>query len=828
MSIAKNTLLGRYEVFDLLGRGAMGEVYRARDTSLGRDVAIKVLPADYSGDPARLRRFDQEARAAGALNHPNIMAILDVGTHDGAPFVVAELLEGTTLRARLNGRELPPRKALEFGAQIARGLAAAHAKGIVHRDLKPENLFVTPDGQVKILDFGLAKLVLPDAAGGATADSLAATAMTEVGRVLGTVGYMAPEQVRGEPADHRADLFALGCVLYEMLTGRAPFHRDSGAESMAAILREEMPALPPELREPMPALVALLRRCVEKAPGERYESARDLAFNLEALAQAVGAAPGSAHAASVEDITYQRITFRRGAIWSARFTPDGHSVIYSASWEGKPLELFWTHVGNPEARTLGFLNTDLLSLSPTNEMAVLSRAEFVTSFDRRGTLARVPPMGGAARELLHDVHCAEWSRDGQQLAIVRQKQGMIRLEFPVGNVLLQTPGWISQIRFSPDGQWIAFADHPSRNSDSGAVAVVDRKGERRVLSEGWGTLRGLAWSADGREVWFTADRGGAARGLYAVPLEGPMRRLLQLASNLTLHDIAADGRLLVGHGPERAGINGMAPDETRERDLSWLDWSLLQDISADGRTLLLDETAEGGGPGGSIYLRSIDGSPAVRLGDGVGRSMSPDGQWVVGTRYGASGLGQLQVLPTGVGEPRDVPMGPLYCHNAKWLADNRNLVVSAHEPGQGGRLYQLDSVSGEFRALSPEGVDPTEYHVVPHLNGVVALGADQEHWLYPLDGGDPSPIPTLERSDRVVQWMPDANAVLVYRTNELPAFIHRLDLATGTREVWRNLTPPDPTGIYRIGRVRTSPAGLAYAYNYYMQLVDLHTIAGLK
>ncbi|MFN8586182.1 MAG: protein kinase [Candidatus Eisenbacteria bacterium] len=832
MDLSAGTRLGRYEIVSLLGSGAMGVVYRARDNSLGRDVAIKVLPAAFSNEPERLRRFDQEARAAGALQHPNIVAIFDLGSHDGAPFVVTELLEGHTLRGRLEARGLPLRKALDYGVQVARGLAAAHAKGIIHRDLKPENLFVTDSGQVKILDFGLAKLVRhePGSSSG-TADSLAATAMTEMGRVLGTVGYMAPEQVRGAAADQRADLFALGCVLYEMLTGVAPFRRESPAESMAAILGEDLPKLPADVSRQAPLLDSILHRCTEKLPGERFESARDLAFALETLAESgaggTGGAPGGS-GATAGDVRYERVSFRRGAIWSARFTPDGHSVVYSASWEGKPLEVFWSHIGNPEARSLNFTNTDLLSLSPTNEMAVLLRAEFVTSFDRRGTLARVPPMGGAAREMLHDVHAAEWSRDGQQLAIVRMKSGMIRLEFPVGNVLLQTTGWISAMRFSPDGQSIAYIDHPSRNSDSGCVAIVDRKGARRVLSNDWGTLRGLAWAPGGDEVWFSADRGGAARGLYAVTLDGQLRRVLQLASNITVHDIAADGRVLIGHGPERAGINALGAGETRERDLSWLDWSLLHGISSDGRTLLLDETAEGGGTHGSVYLRDIDGSPAVRLGDGAGRSLSPDGAWVVAMRYGAGGLGAPIVLPTGVGEPRDVPTGNLHTHMAAWLPDSRHVIVSANEPGCGVRLYQLDSHTGESHALSPEGVDPTEFTVVPEIEGVIAMGADHDYWVYSLTGADPKPLPQLERFDRVVTWLTGENALLFFRTNEMPAHLYRLDLATGERTLHRDLTPPDPTGIYRIGRVRASADGKVYGYTYYMQLVDLHVISGLK
>ena len=277
MTLSPGTRLGPYEVLAPLGSGAMGEVYRARDTRLEREVAVKVLPASFSADPDRLRRFDQEARAASALNHPNILAIYDVGTHDGAPYVVSELLEGGTLRERL-GSPLPARKAVDYGIQIAQGLAAAHEKGIVHRDLKPENLFVTKDGRVKILDFGLAKLTRPETAAGSLTDVPTLTAGTEPGVVMGTVGYMSPEQVRGQPADHRSDIFAFGSVLYEMLSGRRAFRGSSAIETMSAILKEEPPELSQSVTGVPPSLERIVRRCLEKDPAERFQSARDLAF----------------------------------------------------------------------------------------------------------------------------------------------------------------------------------------------------------------------------------------------------------------------------------------------------------------------------------------------------------------------------------------------------------------------------------------------------------------------------------------------------------------------------------------------------------------------
>jgi serine/threonine protein kinase len=281
MPLGPGARLGPYEILAPLGAGGMGEVYRARDARLAREVAIKVLPAGFSSDPERLRRFEQEARAAGALNHPNILTVHDAGHHEGAPYVVSELLEGQTLRERAQGGALPVRKAVEIGVQIARGLAAAHEKGIVHRDLKPENVFVTREGLVKILDFGLARVVRAE--GGESSQAPTFSQHTEPGTVLGTVGYMSPEQVRGFPADHRADIFSLGAVLYEMLSGQRAFRGATAADTMTGILRED----PEELSVTRPALPAALdrivRHCLEKAPAERFQSARDVAFNLESL-----------------------------------------------------------------------------------------------------------------------------------------------------------------------------------------------------------------------------------------------------------------------------------------------------------------------------------------------------------------------------------------------------------------------------------------------------------------------------------------------------------------------------------------------------------------
>jgi eukaryotic-like serine/threonine-protein kinase len=367
MPLAPGTQLGPYEISAPLGAGGMGEVYRARDTRLRREVAVKVLPDAFSSDPERLRRFEQEARTAGALNHPNVLAIYDVGKHDGSPYLVSEFLEGKTLREQLKTGPLPVRRATDIAVQVARGIAAAHEKGIIHRDLKPANLFLTSDGRVKILDFGLAKLFQRDDCGVGETLSLTPLPHTESGLVLGTVGYMSPEQVRGESADPRSDIFSLGAILYEMLSGKRAFHKESSAETMTAILKEEPPGLSGETRKIPSAVERIVFHCLEKNPAERFESARDLAFDLESLSGisspsterpasalsprrkwlippvallllAIGLAGGRFLARRTRSSalpTYQQLTFKRGILYSARFAPDGKTVIYSAGWDGQ-------------------------------------------------------------------------------------------------------------------------------------------------------------------------------------------------------------------------------------------------------------------------------------------------------------------------------------------------------------------------------------------------------------------------------------------------------------------------------------------------------------
>jgi Tol biopolymer transport system component len=860
MALSNGTRLGPYEILSPLGAGGMGEVYRAKDPRLGREVAIKVLPATFSQDPDRLKRFEQEARAAGVLNHPGITAVYDFGTHEGSPYIVTELLEGETLRSRLGSGAVPVRKAIDYGVQIAKGLAAAHEKGIVHRDLKPENLFLTKDGRVKILDFGLAKLRAEKEPGSQT-DLQTVSGGTEPGVVLGTMGYMAPEQVRGKVADKRSDLFAFGTILYEMLSGQRAFRGDTAADTITAILTKEPPELSSTNREVHPGLDRIVRHCLEKNPEERFESARDVAFDLEALSglsTPTGAVPETVvpkasrrrlplavgivlavagmaatyfagkKAGYVPPPSFRQLTFRRGLVGSARFAPDGQTVLYSASWDGKPMEIFLTRLDSPESRPFGLSGSELLSIARSGEMAVsLSRRDSIP-FTRTGTLARLGMTGGGSpKEILEDVLSADWSPDGQSLAVVRQAGGKVRLEFPVGHVLYETAGWISDPRISSGGDEVAFLDHPIQGDDGGSVAIVDRSGKRRAISEFFASVQGLCWSPPGSEMWFTAAAVGNNRAFYAATRAGKLRMLARGTGGLTVQDASKDGRVLMVQDKSRQGISALLPGSEKERDFSWLDWSLLRDLSQDGETMLFGESGEGGGPGYSAYVRKADGSPAVRLGPGNVFALSPDAQLSLGV-VGEAADQQIVLYPIGAGEPRKLPTAGLRIFMATFLPDGRRILFAANEAGHGTRLWVQGLQDAKPRAVSPEGYRMVFAGVSPDGKLTTATGPDQRFYLYPVDGGEPTPIRGLVPGDIPSGWSPDGRELLIRRRGEVPARVMLLDLASGQKKLWKELVPPDPAGVTSVSPVIATPDRKFYAYSYTRSLADLYVVEGLK
>ena len=536
MGLPPGTKLGPYEIASTLGAGGMGEVYRARDTRLGRDVAIKVLPESVAKDADRLLRFEQEARTIAALNHPNILGIFDVGEQGATRYLVSELLEGETLRQKLEVGPVSIRRATEYAAQIANGLAAAHAKGVIHRDLKPENIFIVKTGGVKILDFGLAKAPQAATAAAGTLETVGITGTTP-GMVMGTVGYMSPEQVRGERVDHRTDIFSFGAVLYEMVSGKRAFQRGSAVETMSAILKED----PPELSESSvaisPGIDRIIRRCLEKSPERRFQSASDLAFAIEALSGPSGASAAvqaiarpNRHpwiAAAVIAVavlaaafavglrlarpsvpSFRQLVSGPGMISSARFTPDGQNVVYGAAWRGKPFELFTTRIDSIESRSLTLPPADVTGISQAGDMLILLGWHSRYWWNMTGTLARTALSGGTPRPLLEDVCAADIDAGGKEVAVVRCGGSQQTLEYPLGHVIYRTAGWVDHMRFSPNGDAIGFLDHPIAGDDRGYVAWVDRQGKVTRVTDEWGALKGLAWTPNGEELWFSGDRGG--------------------------------------------------------------------------------------------------------------------------------------------------------------------------------------------------------------------------------------------------------------------------------------------------------------------------------
>ena len=859
MPLRPNTRLGRYELRSLLGAGGMGEVYRAHDPTLSRDVAIKVLPSACSADPERLLRFEREARAAGALNHPNIHSIYDVQTHDGAPYIVSELLEGETLRELLSAGRVPQRKVLDYARQIARALAAAHEKGIVHRDVKPENLFVTTDGRLKILDFGLAKLSERGVPGDAQADMLTRTVDTDPGTVMGTVGYMSPEQLRGGQTDHRTDIFSFGVVLYELLTGRHPFQRGSTADTISAVLKEDPPDLLTLSSEISPALQSIVGHCLEKSPAERFQSAHDLAFDLEGISRLSGqspvapaaAVPGRRHrqraavavAASLVAVAlfaggwfagrgkpaapppyYRALTFRRGDVVNARFARDGQTLVYSAAWDGSPLEIFSMLAGATESRPIGLADADLLAVSSTGEMAVLLRPHYLGARSSRGTLARVPITGGTPREILEDVQEADWSPDGAELAVARWVNGRNRLEYPIGRVLYETSGYISHPRVSPDGNLVAFMDHQIKWDNRGWVAVVNRSGEKKTLTREWNGEEGLAWSPDGNEVWFTAASANEFEILRAVTLAGRVRLIVSGPGYLTIHDTARDGRVVMARDAFRFEMVGLSPGATRERDLSWFNGVALRELSPDGKAILFTNFMMGAGINYSTYLRRTDGSPAVNLGDGDGCALSPDGKWVLALMYAPS---QLMLLPTGPGEPRrlDIPGIETFARPLKWTPDGKQVLFSGREPGHTWRSYLYDLDGGTPHPLTKEGV--TAAMISPDGNFFLASDPQGKVAVHAMQGTAVRPVTGINEDDDVAAWSADGRSLYVYRRGEMPFHVFRLDLSTGRKEPLNVVAPADTSGAER-SHILFTPDGKGYVYEVARPLCELYLVEGLR
>jgi len=853
MTILAGTKLGPYEILAPLGAGGMGEVYRARDTRLERSVAIKILPAAFSSDAERLQRFQQEARVLSSLNHPNLLAIFDVGMQDGLHYLVSELLEGESLRQRLSNGPLPVRKAMDYGVQVANGLANAHEQGIVHRDLKPENIFITKDGRAKILDFGLAKQSEEETANGAT---LAGPA-TQSGVVLGTAGYMSPEQVRGKKADARSDIFSFGAVLYEMLAGQRAFHGDSSIETMNAILKDDPAEISTKNKNISPATEKMIRRCLEKAPEERFQSARDLSFALDALSGvSSGAAPavkfgpsprksrlawiaggaallaiavaffGGLRAGVSKHPAFHQLIFGRGFIERAHFTPDGQSVIYGAAWNNEPFQIFSTRLQGLESRSLDLPSANILGIASNGQMALALGWHHTFSWMTSGTLGEVSLSGGAPRTLLEKVCDGDIAPDGKEFAIVRCAGNEQTLEFPIGKVLYRSTGYISHVRVSPHADAVAFCDHPALGDDRGYIAMADLAGKVTRLTNEWGSVRGLAWAPSGQEVWFTASENGEAQSLMAVTRTRGSRVILSSPAYLWLQDISSDGKVLLGNSQEGGTIAIHRLDGASDKVMNLASESTTTSgISDNGSLIAVDYSGVGAGLDYSVYVVKAEGSAPVRLGDGSSMAISPDGKWIA-AGLPSSAPSTVRLLPTGAGEGRSFNISPIRLleYNGNWTRDGSMFAFHGSESGKPGRTFLLDIGTGKARAVTPEGTaDP---FIAPDGKVVLARNPQQEFQLYPVEGGQPQAVMGLQDEEFPIQWETSGTKLYVW-DRTFPAHVFLLDLKNGKRQPWTTLVPPDPAGVL-YGSIVMTPDGKTSVYRYRHAMTTLFLAEGLK
>jgi eukaryotic-like serine/threonine-protein kinase len=917
-----DTLIGRvvdnrFRVDLPLGKGGMGTVYRATQLNLNRTVALKIIRDEVLGNAVTVERFKREAYAAARLKHPHIVTVYDYGIDQSVgAFIVMEHLSGVPLNEEIHRRgRLPVGHALRVMRDVCSAVQTAHEAGLIHRDLKPHNIFLetTPEGRIaKVLDFGIAKA--QDGGGDVT--------LTATGAMLGTPLYMSPEMANGVPLDARSDVYSLGCVLFEMLTGSPPFV----ARSAPALILKHMtepPRLPSEVEPEVPAMLdAILLKALAKEPSERFQSAGELGRALASTGSMAGfdvdrgddpwfgetLASGGAPAAfaptetvarteiaetalapappkpesprteTTDDLpraavttplpraqpkrrlgvaavavaaaaalvaasfvagrrsalpaspTFQKVTYRRGTVWSARLAPDGHTVVYSASWDGGPIEIYTTSPETTESRPRGLEGCDLLAVSRMQELAILLNASVAEPIANIGTLARVPLAGGVPREVLENVLYADFSPDGKQLAVVHQVEDRCRLEYPIGTVLFETTGWLSHLRVSPDGERLAFVSHPEHGDNRGSVMTVTTGGESAALSPEMVQIQGLSWGPDGREIWFSGADTGVSRRLFAVGRDGTMRKLAPFLGGTKLYDVAGD-RTLLAYDDLRAGLVGLPPGATpeRERDLSWLDYSFAADLTADGKTVLFSEMGAAGGSTYAVYMRTTEGSPAVRLGEGKAMALSPDGKWVLTSLNAAPP--RLMLLPTGAGVARELERGGIAVYTlGSWFPDGRRIVFAGSEPGKGSRLYVQDVDGGAPVPVTPEGTNLilAQNCVSPDGRSVFATGPDGRITIYPLDGGESRPVPGLEPGAFAVRWGADGRSLYTFKIGKVPMTVYLVDVATGERKSWRELNPPDPSGIVVTVPVLVTPDGAAYAYSYLRESSELHLVQGME
>ncbi|MDE3245829.1 MAG: serine/threonine-protein kinase, partial [Acidobacteriota bacterium] len=773
---------------------------------------------------------------------------------DDTAFAVMELLEGETLREVIARGPLSPRRAVEIGSQIAVGLAAAHGKGIIHRDLKPDNVFVLKDGRVKLLDFGLARNIAAFQSGDPSDAETTAVPGTVAGALMGTVGYMSPEQARGETADARSDIFSFGCLLYEMLSGNRAFQGATAVDVLHGILHADVELEGTDLT---PGLRRILQHCLDKHPDRRFQGAQDLAFALEsststtrdpavstsqsmlrsaerrpwlrefvigAVVLLTGLGGGTwwtTHALQKPLPTFQRITFRRGNVLHARFTPDGQNVVYAAAWDGRPSEIFLMRADGSGSRPLGLVGATIQSVNDKGDLLVILKpGALAATTAGAGTLAQATLDGGAPRELLERVLGADYGPDGKQFAVAYQASegAAFQLDYPLGKRLLVSPGVpLSSVCVSPKGDLVALSVN---RPGSAALVVVDLQGRARTLYQ---TARNneadLAWAPDGKRVYLMDGE-----SLVAVDLDGKSRRIHADSTLFAIHHVSSTGRMLV----EREVVRriSVVRKEGRDTPLGWQDFTLLVDLSRDGQWALMDEGGGRLGPAGQPLLRRTDGSAPKLLETGVPLALSPDAQGALIQLPGKPV--KLRLLPIGAGTPRDFAMEGWDLLEGAFAPDGSQVYAVARQGESATRIieFPLDGRPGRM-VDSPL---PRFDEITPDGKHFLALDDHRRLMTAPVAGGPAVPAAgQLQAGDFLVGWSAEGKLRIAHAVDPAHLRIDRLDIRSGERNVWMTLSPPNSTGAVRIRAAKASLDGKTVAFTTgLLDVSDLLILEGLK
>ena len=835
MALENGARLGPYEIGEPLGAGGMGEVYRARDTKLDRDVAIKVLPGELSAHPDSLARFEREAKAVAALNHPNILAIYDFGSHDGIAFAAMELLHGETLAERLAAGPLPPRKAAELGRQIARALGAAHDQGIVHRDLKPANIFVTAQGPAKVLDFGLAGSTESGNASGE--DAATRTSLTEPGTLMGTVGYMSPEQARGNTADHRSDIFSFGSVLYEMLTGRRAFDRETAVETMTAILRED----PEELSTPgsgiSPAIDSVVRRCMEKQPEERFQSARDLAFAIDnagggtsapksgispvapikarrkllpSLLAAVllvglgfvagwfsgggGAAPEAGGVVRVSALT---VSGRDG---KPSPSPDGRMIAFASDRDGRPRIWIKQLIGGGVEPLTDGPDTDPRFSYDGTSILYLRYENDVLSVYRQALV------GGQERKLVHNAVDADWSPDGRNIVFIRMHSVEGRQTGRLGiadsqrgdeRILFESDRALYGARYHPDGKRIVVTEASMiGNVPDNRLVMIDAEtgaAERVDPGETRSAISLPAWNGNGHEL--VLARAGSIVGDQGDPV-----------SRVVLYDLDAGRERLLFHAAHLFPLQGLRIDYTRF------------DVVGPG-TLVFDQTEIRQNLMEVEATRGLAETETRTLTRGHGRdrqpAYSPDGSRVIFASNRSGNL-DLWTLDLASGAMQQLTDDAAQDWDPAWSPDGRRILWSSDRVSGHMEIWIANADGSAPRQVTQDGVDAENPTMGSGGEWIIFWSANPEKtgvWKIRPDGTDATQL--VSGTYLQPEVSPDGRyaAYVKIQPDELENVIHIVDVETGAVEPHPILVPLQlQAGGIIYGRNRWMPGGRFLAF----------------